>query len=122
MQMGAQITDDGCPSADADGDGIPDALDKCPATPAGVSVGADGCPLDSDGDGIPDYLDECPHSPPGAKVLPNGCALVGDCRKPRAGEQVDANGCAVEKNFRSEERRVRKESVSTCRSRGGRII
>src|SRR3546814_19343709 len=67
---GAQITVDGCPSADSDGDGIPDALDKCPATPAGVSVGADGCPLDSDGDGIPDYLDECPHSPPGAKVLP----------------------------------------------------
>src|SRR3546814_3355326 len=26
-------------------------------------------------------------------------SLVGDCRKPRAGEQVDANGCAVEKNF-----------------------
>src|SRR3546814_5584251 len=39
------------------------------------------------------------HSPPGAKVLPNGCALVGDCRKPRPGEQVDANGCAVEQNF-----------------------
>src|SRR3546814_14853490 len=36
---------------------------------------------------------------PISKVLPNGCALVGDCRKPRAGEQVDANGCAVEKNF-----------------------
>ncbi|MGH8446289.1 MAG: OmpA family protein, partial [Solimonas sp.] len=34
-----------------------------------------------------------------AKVLPNGCALVGDCRKPRPGEQVDANGCAIDKNF-----------------------
>ena len=32
-------------------------------------------------------------------MLPNGCALVGDCRKPRPGEQVDANGCAVDKNF-----------------------
>jgi len=32
-------------------------------------------------------------------VLPNGCALVGDCRKPRPGEQVDANGCAVDKSF-----------------------
>jgi outer membrane protein OmpA-like peptidoglycan-associated protein len=32
-------------------------------------------------------------------VLPNGCALTGDCRKPRPGEQVDANGCAIDKNF-----------------------
>ncbi|WP_084196820.1 OmpA family protein [Solimonas soli] len=96
---GVHVNADGCNSADSDGDGIPDDLDRCPNTPAGVAVGQDGCPLDSDGDGIPDYLDECPHSPPGAKVLPNGCALVGDCRKPRPGEQVDANGCAVDKNF-----------------------
>ena len=96
---GTRVNADGCSSNDSDGDGIPDDLDRCANTPKGVAVGPDGCPLDSDGDGIPDYLDECPHSPPGAKVLPNGCALVGDCRKPRPGEQVDANGCAVEKNF-----------------------
>ncbi|NGY03471.1 OmpA family protein [Solimonas terrae] len=96
---GIKVSADGCSTADSDGDGIPDDLDKCPNTPAGVTVGPDGCPLDSDGDGVPDYLDECPHSPPGAKVLPNGCALVGDCRKPHPGEQVDANGCAVEQNF-----------------------
>ena len=96
---GTRVGADGCSTLDSDGDGIPDDLDKCPATPAGVAVGPDGCPLDSDGDGVPDYLDECPHSPPGAKVLPNGCALTGDCRKPRPGEQVDANGCAVDKNF-----------------------
>lgn len=96
---GTKVSADGCSTNDADGDGIPDDLDRCPNTPQGVAVGPDGCPLDSDGDGIPDYLDECPHSPPGAKVLPNGCALVGDCRKPHAGEQVDANGCAVEQNF-----------------------
>ncbi|QHS11456.1 OmpA family protein [Sinimarinibacterium sp. NLF-5-8] len=64
-----------------------------------MPVGPDGCPLDSDGDGIPDYLDECPRTPAGAKVLPNGCALQGDCRTPRPGEQVDANGCAVDRNF-----------------------
>ncbi|MGH8539331.1 MAG: OmpA family protein [Stenotrophobium sp.] len=72
---------------------------KCPNTPAGIPVGADGCPLDSDGDGVPDYLDECPHTPKGAKVLPNGCALTGDCRTPKPGEAVDANGCAASHNF-----------------------
>lgn len=84
---------------DSDGDGVPDANDNCPDTPAGIQVGADGCPVDTDGDGIPDYLDECPNSPAGAKVLQNGCALTGDCRRPRAGEQVDQNGCAVEQRF-----------------------
>jgi len=96
---GVIVGPDGCPAADADGDGVPDFMDKCPNTPKGVATGPDGCPLDSDGDGIPDYLDECPKSPPGAKVLPNGCALTGDCRTPRAGEAVDANGCALDKNF-----------------------
>ncbi|MDP9142025.1 MAG: OmpA family protein [Pseudomonadota bacterium] len=95
---GAIVNAAGCPS-DSDGDGIPDGLDRCPDTPKGIAVGPDGCPLDSDGDGIPDYLDECPKSPPGVKVLPNGCALTGDCRRPRPGEQVDAQGCAVDKNF-----------------------
>jgi len=96
---GTRVNADGCSTLDSDGDGVPDELDKCPNTPAGVAVDATGCPLDSDGDGIPDYLDECPHSPKGAKVLPNGCALVGDCRKPRPGEQVDGNGCAVQQSF-----------------------
>lgn len=30
---------------DSDGDGVPDHLDKCPGTPAGVKVDKDGCPL-----------------------------------------------------------------------------
>ena len=90
---------DGCPFTDSDGDGVPDYLDKCPNTPRGQKVGPDGCPLDSDGDGIPDDQDECPNTPAGAKVLPNGCALKGDCRKPRAGEQVDEHGCALDHNF-----------------------
>ncbi|WP_202922528.1 OmpA family protein [Sinimarinibacterium sp. NLF-5-8] len=96
---GVQVGNDGCPLTDSDGDGVPDHLDNCPDTPRGIPVGPDGCPLDSDGDGIPDYLDECPRTPAGAKVLPNGCALQGDCRTPRPGEQVDANGCAVDRNF-----------------------
>ena len=32
------------PTADADGDGVPDASDQCPGTPAGTAVNSDGCP------------------------------------------------------------------------------
>jgi OmpA-OmpF porin, OOP family len=95
---GAIVDENGC-EADGDGDGVADSLDKCPDTPAGQQVGEDGCPLDSDGDGVPDDIDECPRTPAGAKVLASGCALQGDCRTPRPGEQVDANGCAVDKTF-----------------------
>ena len=49
----------GCP--DADSDGVTDAKDLCPDTPAGVKVDANGCPLDTDGDGVADYLDKCPN-------------------------------------------------------------
>ncbi|MFQ5592400.1 MAG: hypothetical protein ACE5HE_14670, partial [Phycisphaerae bacterium] len=48
---GAQLLCAEC--ADADGDGVPDALDACCATPAGLTVDADGRPvgdLDSDCD------------------------------------------------------------------------
>src|SRR5262249_21315622 len=48
------------PVADSDHDGVPDNIDQCPNTPAGVKVDNVGCPLDSDGDGVPDYLDKCP--------------------------------------------------------------
>ncbi|MDR3680133.1 MAG: hypothetical protein P4L41_09220 [Flavipsychrobacter sp.] len=43
---------------DADGDGITDQFDKCPGTPAGVSVDSHGCPMDTDGDGVPDFRDK----------------------------------------------------------------
>ena len=58
---------------DSDGDGVPDDRDKCPGTPAGVAVDADGCPADSDGDGVPDYKDKCPNTPKGASVNAQGC-------------------------------------------------
>jgi OOP family OmpA-OmpF porin len=45
---------------DDDHDGVPNSKDKCPATPAGQKVDADGCELDSDGDGIVDSKDKCP--------------------------------------------------------------
>ncbi len=43
--------------ADRDGDGVPDAEDKCPDV-AGLAA-LHGCP-DKDGDGIPDSEDKCP--------------------------------------------------------------
>lgn len=63
---------------DSDGDGVPDKLDKCPDTPPGVKVDANGCPLDSDGDGVADYLDKCPDTPPGITVDADGCPLDRD--------------------------------------------
>lgn len=60
---------------DSDNDGVPDSKDKCPDTPAGVKVDANGCPLDSDNDGVPDYLDKCPGTPAGATVNADGCVI-----------------------------------------------
>ena len=60
---------------DADGDGVPDGLDKCPNTPKGATVDASGCPLDSDLDGVPDGIDQCPNTPAGTKVDATGCPL-----------------------------------------------
>ena len=45
---------------DPDHDGVARNKDKCPDTPAGVRVDANGCPLDADGDGLEDYRDGCP--------------------------------------------------------------
>ncbi len=56
---------------DSDGDGVADALDKCPNTEAGIKVDGSGCPLDVDGDGIPDSKDACPTVAGTAEY--NGC-------------------------------------------------
>lgn len=63
---------------DSDGDGVPDSRDRCPNTPKGAAVDADGCPRDSDGDGVPDFKDNCPGTPAGAKVDPKGCQIMGN--------------------------------------------
>jgi len=52
--------------SDRDGDGIPDALDKCPDVPEDKDgfEDDDGCPdPDNDKDGIPDTADACPNEP-----------------------------------------------------------
>ncbi|NOZ94216.1 MAG: OmpA family protein [Acidobacteria bacterium] len=91
---------------DADGDGVADHLDKCPDTPKGVAVDANGCPPDTDGDGVPDYLDKCPGTPAGVKVDAKGCPIDSDgdgvpdamdkCPNTPAGVKVDANGCPID--------------------------
>lgn len=63
-------------NADSDGDGVSDIKDKCPNTPKGVKVDADGCPIDSDGDGIPDYLDKEANTAKGAIVDAEGRTLT----------------------------------------------
>ncbi len=45
---------------DRDGDGVPDAQDRCPDQPGPADL--EGCP-DRDGDGIPDIDDKCPDQP-----------------------------------------------------------
>ena len=65
---------------DSDGDGVPDESDKCPETPAGAKVDAQGCPLDSDKDGVIDLDDKCPGTPVGAVVDERGCWVVKDLR------------------------------------------
>jgi len=92
--------------ADSDADGVADALDKCPATPAGRKVNAEGCELDGDGDGVVDALDKCPATPAGRKVDAQGCETDGDgdgvvdaldkCPATPAGRKVDAQGCETD--------------------------
>jgi OmpA-OmpF porin, OOP family len=90
---------------DSDGDGVLDNRDKCPDTPGGCPVDANGCPLDGDGDGVIDCKDKCPDTPKGCPVDAAGCALdsdgdgVIDCRDqcpgtPK-GASVDMRGCWV---------------------------
>jgi opacity protein-like surface antigen len=91
---------------DADKDGVPNEMDKCPDTPLGVTVDKSGCPFDTDGDGVPDYSDKCPDTPPGVIVDVYGCPLDSDkdgvpdyldkCPNTPLGAAVDSHGCPVD--------------------------
>ena len=73
-QVGARIDD---ATRDSDGDGVVDAIDQEPNTPANVPVDTRGRTMDSDKDGVPDFRDAEPFFPP------------------RPGEEVDENGVVV---------------------------
>jgi OOP family OmpA-OmpF porin len=91
---------------DADMDGVQDSKDRCPDTPHGALVDANGCPLDGDGDGVFDGLDQCANTPHGATVDANGCPTDSDkdgvfdgldkCPDTPAGATVDLAGCPMD--------------------------
>jgi outer membrane protein OmpA-like peptidoglycan-associated protein len=90
---------------DTDMDGVSDNKDKCPDTPTGVAVDANGCPVDTDGDGVADYIDECP-TVAGLTSL-KGCPDAdGDgvadkndkCPDTPKGWKVDASGCPLDQD------------------------
>ena len=96
---------------DDDNDGVNNAIDQCPATPAGETVDAVGCSatqLDDDSDGVNNAIDQCPATPAGETVDANGCSntqldddsdgvnnAIDQCPATPAGETVDAVGCSA---------------------------
>lgn len=94
---GATIDVHGC-ERDSDNDGVQNSADKCPNTYPGLTVDSAGCAPDDDNDGILNAKDQCPASPSGTPVLADGCALSGDCRTPRPGQTVNADGCVAEES------------------------
>jgi len=91
---------------DSDWDGVPDKRDRCPDTPNGCHVDANGCPTDGDGDGVCDGVDQCPNTPRGATVDAKGCTKDSDgdgvpdgidqCPNTPTGATVDAKGCTMD--------------------------
>jgi OOP family OmpA-OmpF porin len=90
---------------DGDNDGIINSVDRCPNSPAGVTVNSNGCEIDSDNDGVVNSSDKCPRSVAGAIVNAQGCEVDSDgdgyvdsndkCPNSPAGAKVDNNGCTV---------------------------
>jgi cephalosporin-C deacetylase-like acetyl esterase len=102
----------GC-AVDEDNDGVASAEDRCPGTPAGADVDANGCSAaqalaDDDGDGVTNPNDACPVTPAGEMVDASGCSdseRDGDsdgvpdtddqCPTTPVGVEVDDDGCPV---------------------------
>ncbi|SFV75169.1 Outer membrane protein A precursor [hydrothermal vent metagenome] len=97
---------------DDDKDGVPNYLDKCTKTPAGVEVDRYGCQMDHDYDmdGVKDSVDKCLYTPEGAEVYSNGCQVDKDsdgdgikdsrdqCMRTPEGVEVDTFGCRIDKD------------------------
>jgi hypothetical protein len=70
------------PAPDADGDGVPDAIDACPDDPNKVDPGLCGCGVadsDRDGDDVPDCLDDCPDDVGKSHPGLCGCGMPENC-------------------------------------------
>jgi hypothetical protein len=85
---------------DSDGDGVRDANDDCPSTPAGVKVNGRGCPdpTDTDKDGVPDYADKELATPAGSVVDATG-KKVEDTKLQRMADDTIAVPRDALKNF-----------------------
>ena len=92
---------------DSDGDGVLDADDRCPGTPAGVVVDSKGCALDSDLDGVPNYLDKCHSTKVGVKVDSDGCPMMAsETVKIELEVLFDTNKADIKPEFMAEIQRV----------------
>jgi len=94
---------------DDDNDGVLNSMDKCPTTPAGLTVNAEGCFVDGDddNDGVLNASDKCPTTAPGKTVNAEGCFVDGDddkdgvlnasdiCPNTPLGEAVNSDGCPL---------------------------
>lgn len=96
---------------DSDHDGVENGSDRCPHTPRGEPVDANGCSAsqrDTDHDGVKDNADKCPNTPAGEKVDASGCSpsqldtdadgvpdAVDNCPDTPKGEAVDPSGCSA---------------------------
>jgi outer membrane protein OmpA-like peptidoglycan-associated protein len=93
------------PKKDDDNDDVLNKNDKCPNTPEGVKVDAEGCCLDDDHDGICNYIDKCLETPEGRVVDAKGCQLDEDkdgvldyddkCLHTPEMFKVDSTGCPL---------------------------
>ena len=77
--------------ADADGDGVPDALDKEANTPRGALVDGSGRALDLDGDGVRHEVDLDPFSQRGVTVDPTGMEMDSDGDGVANSKDLEAN-------------------------------
>jgi OOP family OmpA-OmpF porin len=94
---------------DKDQDGVGDKLDRCPTTPVGKAVDAEGCAAsqkDADRDRVNDEADRCPGTAAGELVDAEGCSSAQKdddrdgvpnpadrCPDTAAGQPVDSTGC-----------------------------
>lgn len=84
---------------DRDGDGVADIQDRCAATPSGVEVDKEGCPLDKDVDGIPDYRDKNPTSGKDEVVDQFGASVNYELIAQKWTDSPDVYGIAWDKRY-----------------------